>query len=177
MSEDAFDGETEFAEQIYRAKHRPHRRASLVALGADVRSILAPVLKRKGALFVNILSHWEDIVGAAAKGSEPLTVSFPKGAETNGVLHLKASSGAYATAISAQSAEIIAKINAFAGYNAVGALKITQGAIIAKKESPRAVEPPVLTQAQKDEIGEAVKDIESPELRDALTLLGTLLKK
>lgn len=177
MSEDAFDGETEFAEQIYRAKHRPHRRASLVALGADVRSILAPVLKRKGALFVSILSHWEDIVGPAAKGSAPLTVSFPKGAETNGVLHLKVSSGAYATALSAQSAEIIAKINSFAGYNAVGSLKITQGAVIAKKEPRRDIEPPVLTKEQNDEIEAAVKNIDSPELRDALKLLGALLKK
>lgn len=150
------------------------RKGALIALGVNVRKMLAPVLGRNGFLFSDILSNWTDIAKEAANGARPTALTFPKGQTVNGVLHLNAATGAHATAISARSEEIISLVNSFAGYNAVGSLKITQGAFIKKTAAKPAFFPPEQSPQTQKEIENAVQKIDSEELRHALQELGRL---
>ena len=152
------------------------RRGSLTALGADVRRILAPVLGRKGFLFSDILAGWESIAGDIAGGVYPHSLAFHKDS-AGATLFLKAVSGAHAAAATAQAAEIIEKINSFAGYAAVGALKISQGAAKKTAAGPRVAEKPEISPEKRAFIDSSVQKIDSEELKQALKELGALTEE
>ena len=53
------------------------RKGALIALGVNVRKMLAPVLGRNGFLFSDILSNWTDIAKEAANGARPTALNVP----------------------------------------------------------------------------------------------------
>jgi len=96
-------------------------------------SLLAPVLQKKAGLNVRLIRNWAEIVGqAVAAAAVPVKISWPRQAD-------KAGSGNYAAAVLViacfgyeavklqhETSEIIARINRFFGYRAIGKIRIEQ---------------------------------------------------
>ena len=129
-----------------------HRRRNGPALfGSDVRKIIAPILGNRGFIQADLLAHWEDILGSAlAQGVFPASIRFPAGKKQDAVLNVKTVSGAFAMAFSAQSPEILSRINAYFGYPAIAELRIVQGAPppLKPKSPPKKADPEKIAQAR-----------------------------
>jgi hypothetical protein len=109
--------------------------------------------------------HWEEIVGpalAALCAPEKLTPG-----KTGGTLTVRAG-GAAALLLQAQSSEIVARVNQFAGGATVARIAIQQRALA----PPRGRPSPPLSAAQAQALEADLARIATPELRDALRRLG-----
>lgn len=151
----------------------PRRRGGLISFGSDVRKQLAPLLGKKGFIQADILAHWEDILGKAlSQGVFPVSVAFNKGGQA--VLNVKAVSGAYAVEFTARTPEILQRINSYFGYPAVTDIRMTQGAVPAKKPAKKQPAPRISEQKQA-EAEQIASEIEDENLRRAAAELGTLI--
>lgn len=149
------------------------RRNGLALFGSDARKIIAPILGNRGFVQADLTAHWTDILGTAlAQGIVPYSIRFPKGKHQDAVLHVKAVSGAFAMAFSAQTPEILSRINTFFGYSAIAELRIVQGAPPPPAPKPKQPKP----DAQKQQTAEALTaDIDDDDLKQALIELGSFL--
>lgn len=149
------------------------RRNGPALFGSDARKIIAPILGNRGFVQADLLAHWEDILGSAlAQGVFPFSIRFPKGKQQDAVLHVKAVSGAFAMAFSAQTPEILSRINAFFGYPAVAELRIVQGAPPPPPPKPKRPKPDAQKQLAAQRLTENIKD---DALKQALIELGSFL--
>lgn len=84
------------------------------------------LLGKYGFTEVDLLANWNEIAGEMAEYTLPKNLQYPKGNKINGVLNVEVPSGAFALELQHREKFILAKINAFFGYEAVGKLKIVQ---------------------------------------------------
>ncbi|MEN8721365.1 MAG: DciA family protein [Alphaproteobacteria bacterium] len=141
------------------------------------------ILRKRGFVKSEIIRQWQDIAGPELGPlCQPMEIRFPGLAARDGILTLRAS-GAAAPLIDMEAPRLIERINQFYGYKAIARLKIAQSA---RKNSPPSTHKsglaglfgdekapePRLSEAQKTELSNRLKDIEDPELRAALAGLG-----
>ncbi len=141
------------------------------------------VLRKRGFVKAEIIRQWQDIAGPELGPlCQPVEIRFPGLAAREGILTLRAS-GAAAPLIDMEAPRLIDRINQFYGYNAIARLKITQSARKSAPSGPAKTglaslfgdeKPanPTLSEAKKTELSNRLKDIEDPELREALAGLG-----
>jgi hypothetical protein len=140
--------------------------------------IVDPVLARRAGINTALLGSWEDIVGESfADCTRPEKIAWPRrgdlaedGGHRPGVLTI-ACEGARALFLSHAQGELIARINGFFGYPAIGQIRIVQ-----KPVSNAALRRPVpkKLQGEKARHLETLMDgIESDSLRRAIERLGT----
>ena len=152
------------------AKPRARPLADLV--GGALRSAFA----RQGFAAVDIVTHWEDIVGAdMARRSEPLRLTWPRGEDpdSTGVLTIRVEGG-YALEIRYLAAAVIERVNRYFGWNCVGRIAIRQGPVHARRRAPEVpLEPaPESVAAVAREIG----SFEDEALKASLARLGALVR-
>lgn len=145
------------------------------ALAAVLPKVAEPALRKRGFAAVEIITHWPEIVGTEmAADSLPEKLSFPRGARSQGTLHLSAN-GSVALELQHLEPVIIERINTYFGYGAVARIALTQG----RGPSPAA---PKATAAEKDvsvppdriaEINAHTDPVEAEPLRHALRKLGS----
>lgn len=153
------------------AKARPEEKPR----GRGVRSVaemlpdIGGVAFRKfGFVQSSIVSRWGEIVGERyADVSAPEMIRFPPGKRKDGTLILAVNSG-YAPMMQHVCPVIIERVNRFFGYAAITRIAIKQGAI--KPPEPRRA-PPSLKPVPV-ELGESLRAISDPELRDCLAALA-----
>lgn len=144
------------------------------AIAAVLPKIAEPALRKRGFSAAEIITNWGEIVGQAlAEDTSPDRLAFPRGARSQGTLHITAP-GAVALEIQHLEPVIVERINTYFGYGAVKRIALTQGAVRKKTkpvtrapEKPRPVNP-----VRQAEIETRTQDIESETLRDALRDLG-----
>ncbi len=149
------------------------RRGGLRAIGAEIPRIAGAALGKRGFGEAQLVTQWEAVIGPdlAAKLS-PERIAFPRGERRNGTLRLRVAS-AFATEAQHLEPVLIERINAFFGYGAVARLAFIQGPPL---NAPPA--PPRLRTLSADEqhaIDARVAGVADPELRIALTRLGTAI--
>jgi hypothetical protein len=149
------------------------RRGGLRAIGAEIPRIAGAALGKRGFGEAQLVTQWEAVIGPelAAKLS-PERIAFPRGERRNGTLRLRVAS-AFATEAQHLEPVLIERINAFFGYGAVARLAFVQGPPL---NAPPA--PPRLRKLTADEeraIDTRVAGVADPELRAALTRLGTVI--
>lgn len=133
-----------------------------------VPQVGAMAFKRFGFVQSSIVSRWAEIVGERyAEVSTPESIRFPQGKKQDGVLNLNVQ-GSHATMMQHVAPAIIERVNRFFGYPAVVKLAIRQGAVAAPK--PRRA-PPSLKPVPI-EMGESLRAIADPELRETLSALA-----
>lgn len=150
----------------------------LRSYGADIRPLMAPVLGKTGFLQADLLARWTDIFGPAlAQGVFPEKVVFSRDKSKGAVLQVKTVSGAFATEITARSAEILERLNSYFGYAAFSGLRVAQGAVPPPKKRPAKAFP--VSPERKAAAEEQTAAIGDEDLRRALIELGTFagLKK
>ena len=156
-----------------KCKEQYHRRSfeGLAPLTKEVRAIAMPILGKHGFVSVDILAHWEAIVGPdLAHGIRPDKVTFERDNRTGGILHVKSAGGAFAMLFEHQKARVIERINTFFGYPAVAGIKIRQGALkLARQEEKPNRE---LTEAERRRLRQRVSVIQDEVLRQKAYDIG-----
>ncbi|MDH3335418.1 MAG: DciA family protein [Rhodospirillaceae bacterium] len=136
-----------------------------------VEKIVKPVFGKRGFSNAAIINNWDEIVGPElAKFSAPEKLVFSRNGTSGGTLHLKTITGGMATEIQHLEPIITERINRYFGYNAVSALRLSQGPIPQEKEhhAPEIK----LSEERERALDESLKEIEDDEIRLTLARLG-----
>jgi hypothetical protein len=140
------------------------------SVGRAVTKIAAPILGRRGFGEAQMIAEWASIVGAElARDTLPLKLSFTRSERSDGTLHMRVGNGT-APIVQHLAPQIIERINGFFGYRAVARLSLHQGTV-APRESPQSSPAPLST-AEAAQLENALADVESSTLRDALMRFG-----
>jgi hypothetical protein len=133
-----------------------------------VPQVGAMAFRRFGFVQSSIVSRWPEIVGERyAAVSTPESIRFPAGKKQDGVLNLSVQ-GSHATMMQHVAPAIVERVNRFFGYPAVVRLAIRQGAVAPPPARPA---PPSLKPVPV-ELGESLRAIADPELRETLSALA-----
>lgn len=150
----------------------------LLAVAKNIRPLIRELLGKKGIMQLEILSHWQDIVGAdLAAYSFPEKIEFRQNAKSGGIAHLIVPSGAFALELQHREKQIISKINTYFGYNAVCGIRIRQDGefnfISQGKKSEKDKNPPLLVNDDdKKYITEISSEVKDEKLKEILIKLG-----
>lgn len=140
-----------------------------------VNAILDPVLARRAGLSLSLVDAWPEIAGSRiADKCCPLKIDWPRRAHHDdpfqpGVL-VVAADGAAALHIQHQTGEIIGRVNAFMGFDAICRIKLVQKQIATPAPEPRRVR--ALTEAEKARIDALAAAFDDEKLREAVRRFG-----
>ncbi len=133
--------------------------------------------EKRGFSETKLLTHWAEIAGpATAAISRPVKVGY--GREALGATLTLLTSGANAPIVQADSARILARVNASYGYAAISRIRITQTAEagFAEDQAGFVAEPAPTGPSIHPDIAlkaaGAVAEVGNPSLRSALRALG-----
>lgn len=141
-----------------------------------VSAIIDPVLRKRAGVSVGLIQSWEEIAGERlAASSRPEKILWPRRLSDDDPFEpatlVVACEGFAAMAMQHQTGEVIARINAFLGFAAIGRIKIIQKPVrLPEKPKPRALRP--LTGPEEKSLHAQLEGIESETLRRALERLG-----
>ena len=161
-----------YIEENKRTNHEP------LAVAKNIRPLIQQLLGQKGIMQLEILSHWEDIIGADLSAySFPEKIEFRQNAKSGGVVHLIVPSGAFALELQHREKQIIAKINTYFGYNAVSGMRIRQDGEFdfelcmpkSRKEKNTHL---LVSDDEKKYIEEVSSDVKDDKLKEILIKLG-----
>jgi hypothetical protein len=147
----------EHSERVYRGFR---------AVGVAVSKLTVPIIARRGGgILVRLKAEWAAIVG-----SDWAEVSWPTALGRDGVLKLRAASGA-ALELQHRTPLIIERINLFFGRSVVTRLALVQGPLPLASGPSKPVIPPLL-QSEATALDQRLSGIADPDLRAALAQLG-----
>ena len=134
--------------------------------------------EKRGFAETRLLTQWAEVAGpAVAAVAQPVKVSY--GSHGLGATLTLLTTGANAPMLQMQLPAIIERVNACYGYNAIRKIQITQTAPSGFAEGAPAFEPkpaapptPVSPERQQS-IDTEVADVADPDLKKALSLLGS----
>ena len=157
------------------AKRSSHR-GSPKQVAELASAILNPVLERRAGMTLDLLSLWEEFAGPAnAALSRPEKLDWPRRAREGDPFEpatlVVACEGARAVFLSHESDVILARVNAYFGFNAVARMRIVQRPVhnVQPKRKPVRPEPRPITGQARD----FLERVEDDDLRAALERLGT----
>ncbi len=139
-------------------------------------AVLDPVLRKRAGLSSGLVQSWEEIVGPriAAK-SRPEKLQWPRRAsEDDGfrpAVLVVACEGLAALHLQHETGEVIGRINAFLGFDAVDRIRIVQKPVTAAERAPRPRLRPV-SATERSAIEGKVRLIDDDGLRASLERLG-----
>lgn len=147
-----------------------------VAVSDLADAIIDPVLRKRAGLSVALVQSWEEIVGPRlAASSRPERIRWPRRAHDDDPFEpavlVVACSGAAALHLQHETGEVIARVNAFLGFTAIGRIRIEQKPVAdTRRQRPRAAR--ALTPGEQAELGRTIGGIEDEALRASLERLG-----
>jgi len=150
------------------------------SLHKTAQSLLSPTLKRRGFAISQVLNNWPEIIGQRyAEIVKPVTIKWHYHTDYNsdnaeqssyGILHI-ACPAVLAPEIQHKNHEIVAKVNAAFGYQAISSIRIKHIALTPKKKKRRQ-----FSNAQPKMRIQLDKDL-NPRVKDALERLGGAMKE
>ncbi len=152
---------------------RPRNASPLADL---VGKTVGDAFARQGFAAVEIVTHWQDIVGEdLGRRSEPIKLSWPRRDDPDsvGMLQIRVE-GAYALEIQHLQPVIIERVNRYFGWRCVGRLAIRQGPV-----APRRKRPAPRKEPSADEIGrtrQSIGSFEDEQLAHSVARLGALIR-
>lgn len=140
-----------------------------------VGNCVREAFSRQGFAAVDIITHWDDIVGPElARRSEPLRLYWPRREEPGSVGTLAVRvEGAYAIELQHLAPVVIERVNRYFGWRCVGRIAIRQGPVARRPAAPALNEP------EPDAVDEIARDLgrfEDAGLGRALARLGALVR-
>jgi hypothetical protein len=147
-----------------------------VPVGDVVTGLLDPVMRKRAGISVGLVQSWDEIVGPRLGAtSRPHKIQWPRRGDDDDAFEpavlVIACEGAAALHIQHETAEIIGRVNAFLGFNAIGRIRIVQRPVRVAAR-PAQSKPAPLSQTQAERLSERVSAIEDEELRASLERLG-----
>jgi hypothetical protein len=140
--------------------------------------ILDPVLRRRAGISIGLIQSWEEIVGPRlATSTRPEKVQWPRRRGDDDPFEpaalVIACEGTSALRLQHETSEVIARVNAFLGFPAIGRIRIVQKPVApASRARPRLRQ---LTEAEKSRLSGVVGGIEDTELKASLARLGATI--
>ena len=145
---------------------QPQRSMRARAVSDLLPDVGRAAFRRFGFVQSSVVSRWREIVGERyAAVSAPESIRFPPAKRKDGVLTLVVE-GAHAPTMQHVAPVIIERVNRFFGYQAVARIQFRQGVVQIAKAKARAA-PPSLRPIPAD-LGESLREIADPELREVL---------
>lgn len=149
-------------------------------VGGLVSSVLDPVLARRAGMTTALLVAWPEIVsGSLAGNTRPLKINWPRRASEDDPFKpatlVIAADAMAALHVQHQSGEIVHRVNAFFGFQAVERLQIVQKSVEAQKPAARKKTP--LSREAEERLQVLADGIEDEALREALLRLGRSVKR
>jgi len=144
-------------------------------LGDLVGRCLGDLFERQGFASCEIVTHWDDIVGAEiAADAEPIRMQWIRDPDeaTLATLVLRVE-GPAAVEIQHLSAVIIERVNRYLGWQAVGGLALRQAPLKRRNRKP---DRPRIDEARAAAIAGQMTGIADAGLRAALGRLGAAIK-
>lgn len=140
-------------------------------------ALLDPVLRKRAGLSVALLQSWEEVVGPRiAARSRPERLQWPRQVGEDDAFSpatlVVTCDGMAALHIQHETGEVIARVNAFLGFAAVGRIRIVQKAVAAPPPAARP-KPRPLSAREGVKVAQSIAAIEDRDLRDALQRLGS----
>jgi len=139
-------------------------------------ALLDPVLRKRSGISIGLLQSWEEIVGPRLSArSRPEKLQWPRRMDDDEPFRpatlVVACEGVAALHLQHETGEVIGRINAFLGFDAVGRIRIVQKPVspAPRRERPR---PRALSEAERRDVQALVGRIENEGLRTALERLG-----
>lgn len=141
--------------------------------------ILDPVLRKRAGMSIGLVQSWEEIAGPRLAGrSRPEKIQWPRRVHEDDPFEpavlVIACEGVAALHLQHETGEIINRVNAFLGFNAIGRIRIVQKPVMAGKDKPKPSLRP-LTAAEKAKLSGTVGLIEDGGLRASLERLGATI--
>ncbi|WP_343313799.1 DUF721 domain-containing protein [Brucella sp. BE17] len=144
---------------------------------ADMTSALMdPMLQKRAGINIALLQSWEDIVGPAIGAqSRPLRIVWPRRMHEDDPFKpatlVIACEGFAALQLSHETGEVIARVNGFLGFSAIGRIKIEQKPpVLPVRPKQKRLAP--LAPSEERRIDQVTGEIEDDALRIALARLG-----
>lgn len=139
-------------------------------------AILDPVLRRRTGMSVGLVQSWEEIVGPRlATSTRPERIVWPRRMQEDDPFQpatlLVACQGFAALHVQHETGEIIGRVNAFLGFNAIGRIKIVQKPVHRAEERAKPKLRPV-SPAEQARIARTVSGVDDEGLRASLERLG-----
>ena len=105
-------------------------------------ALLDPVLRKRAGMTIGLVQSWEEIVGERLSATtRPEKIAWPRRMHENDPFEpatlIIACEGFSAVHVQHETGEIIARVNAFLGFAAVGRIKIVQKQVAAPARQPR----------------------------------------
>ncbi|RUU94285.1 DUF721 domain-containing protein, partial [Mesorhizobium sp. M1A.F.Ca.IN.020.03.2.1] len=122
---------------------------------------------------------WEEIAGPRlASHSRPEKIQWPRRLHEDDPFEpaalIIACEGMAALHLQHEAGEVINRVNAFLGFNAIGRIKILQKPVLSAKARPKP-QPRPLSEAEKSKLARTVGKIEDDGLRASLERLGATI--
>lgn len=138
--------------------------------------VLAPVISRRAAMTVDLVSAWPDIVGEQyADFTMPEKIDWPRRMSDDdpfspGTLIVRCD-GARAVLIQHESQQLIERVNLFFGFHAIGRIRLVQKPVtrMRHERAPPLPEPGPEARRKLDAILDRIDD---PQLRARLEKIG-----
>ena len=141
--------------------------------------ILDPVLRKRAGISIGLVQSWEEIAGPRLAGhSRPEKIQWPRRMHEDDPFEpatlVIACEGMAALHLQHETGEIINRVNAFLGFNAIGRIRIVQKPVLRDKARPKPAPRP-LTSVEKAKLSDTVGKIEDDGLRASLERLGATI--
>ncbi|MER8830594.1 DUF721 domain-containing protein [Mesorhizobium sp. M0938] len=141
--------------------------------------ILDPVLRKRAGMSIGLVQSWEEIAGPRlASRSRPEKIQWPRRMHEDDPFEpavlVIACEGMAALHLQHETGEIINRVNAFLGFNAIGRIRIVQKPVTTDQGRPKPSLRP-LTAAEKATLSGAVGMIEDDGVRASLERLGATI--
>jgi hypothetical protein len=139
-------------------------------------AILDPVLRKRTGISIGLVQSWEEIAGPRlAAHTRPERIVWPRRMQEDDpfepAMLVIACEGFAALGVQHETGEIIGRVNAFLGFNAVGRIKIVQKPVTRAAGRPKLRLKPV-SAAEQEKIARTVGGVEDEGLRASLERLG-----
>jgi len=127
--------------------------------------------RKRGFAQREIVTRWPEIVGALlGRHTRPERIRFARDENEGATLVVRAASG-FATELQHLEPAVIARINGYFGFRAIGRLSIVQAPLQSpKRRDPAPARP--LTDAEEAELARKAARLRDPDLAGALKRLG-----
>lgn len=152
------------------------RRAQVRPLADLVSGALRSAFERQGFAAVDIITHWEDIVGPElASRAEPLRLVWPRrdDPDSTGVLTVRVE-GAYAIELQHLAPIVMERVNRYFGWRCVGRIAIRQGPVTWRVRKPALPKEPSPEAVAK--VADGLGPFDDEGLKSALARLGALVR-
>ncbi len=139
--------------------------------------ITKKIFKASEGFLSSLVLDWALVVGDTfSKNLSPKKVTFPRGKNKEGTLHLETNSGSQSLIAYHMQAFILQKVNRFFGHDAFAKITITQTKNQVRT-SPATRVPSTyrLSQEDQDKIRIQTKNVPGDDLKEALQKLGEAL--